>query len=813
MKYQGLSVIFVLIMLPISIVLSYYIQLQTDTLTLQTSYQTKLNDSTYDAIAAYQLNSLNTQRVRGESIKSYVTASVNTFFTTMATNLGMSSASKSMVLPYVPAILFTTYDGYYIYSPTYVSKIAINPIDGMALKDDNDRILYLKSGYTITDDDTMVDSTTGKKVPNMNKIEPKCTTDPSSAQKEINYMLKPFIYYSAQYKDNAENYDFIASYSLDNYMTVYGTKRTSSNRDTGTFVTDDFTKSGYLLNSEDTNKIKIEGSILVKLLAKRNSGASYDAVSAPDILSSKEDIKKSNEEAYSPSNTTHDTIRYMAVDAKTDDAYNYINYYLFDEGGAKNGYGKTYYANKVSGSSSLPIRTTTGDEIIADTLEIDRLIGEGSNFRSDYKDNLLFNPSAYEKIKVTYDGVEIEDDGAKEYYIKAYFFSKWVYRNLRDVPASNIQEIKDNSQNSQYYTDFTGDNNKIFDISNPNNNPESDFSWFAEHKREVIKNSIQYNLNLSISTYNYTYDFSNDDIDYGLGYTLPVLRNQDWENILNNVCMVAFMQGMPCGLTTFNSYSVVKSNNNNTFASLENMYFAKKIRRKVEKDASGSTSYIYQYHKIDCPKLGTEDTEYVDIYEGDQSAEFKYDAKKINVRIDSVGNPDIVCFYDSETNKYYEYINIYDVDEKKASKSVEDLAVGEEITDQDRIQHELSNKPLGNDVIYLYDHANEGCYDCIISGKYNPAIVTYDGELYRTWLTYEDELIINVGDGTHEKWLFANGAPYENLIEGTDIPTKPASGDRYLITETEFRRRKKSIYTELARIKNSLYKTNSYLNR
>ena len=65
MKYQNFAIIFVLLILPISIVLSYYIQTQTDTLVLQTTYQTKLNDSTYDAIAAYQMNSLNTQKVSG----------------------------------------------------------------------------------------------------------------------------------------------------------------------------------------------------------------------------------------------------------------------------------------------------------------------------------------------------------------------------------------------------------------------------------------------------------------------------------------------------------------------------------------------------------------------------------------------------------------------------------------------------------------------------------------------------------------------------------------------------------------------------
>ena len=146
MKYQNFAIIFVIIVLPLSMVLSYYIQNQTDTLVLQTTYQTKLKDSTYDAISAYQINSLNTQRTTGESIKSYVLASVNTFFTTLATNFGMSSASKSRLQNYVPAILFTTYDGYYIYSPIKTPQVAIKTSDGTAVITSEKDVVYAKSG-------------------------------------------------------------------------------------------------------------------------------------------------------------------------------------------------------------------------------------------------------------------------------------------------------------------------------------------------------------------------------------------------------------------------------------------------------------------------------------------------------------------------------------------------------------------------------------------------------------------------------------------------------------------------------------------
>lgn len=291
MKYQNFAIIFVLLILPISIVLSYYIQTQTDTLVLQTTYQTKLNDSTYDAIAAYQMNSLNTQKVSGESVKSYVLASVNTFFTTLATNLGMSSASKQMILPYVPAILFTTYDGYYIYSPTYMAKVATNPDTGVALltsgKKEN---VYLKKGQNVeASDDIETDGVTVKWSDTKFTINP----DDTNVQYETSYMLKPFIYYSSQYKDN--DFNFTVSYSLDNYITLYGKK--SNNRDeepinanvwkvdtssTAKAVTEEFTKSGYLI---DPSKITISGQLVLRLnKATTNVGGQIANTARPEDI-------------------------------------------------------------------------------------------------------------------------------------------------------------------------------------------------------------------------------------------------------------------------------------------------------------------------------------------------------------------------------------------------------------------------------------------------------------------------------------------------------------------------------------------------
>ena len=59
MKLQHLAIIFVLIIMPISIVMSSYIQNQIDAITLQTNYDTALVSATYDAVKAFQLNTTN----------------------------------------------------------------------------------------------------------------------------------------------------------------------------------------------------------------------------------------------------------------------------------------------------------------------------------------------------------------------------------------------------------------------------------------------------------------------------------------------------------------------------------------------------------------------------------------------------------------------------------------------------------------------------------------------------------------------------------------------------------------------------------
>ena len=115
MKLQGLSIIFGLMIIPIVLVVSYYIQMQVDTITLQTEYDSKLLDATYDAMMAFEINTANEDlSMVADSLRTIIDASTNVFVNTLATNLGLSNASKSRIEPYIPAILYILYDGYYI---------------------------------------------------------------------------------------------------------------------------------------------------------------------------------------------------------------------------------------------------------------------------------------------------------------------------------------------------------------------------------------------------------------------------------------------------------------------------------------------------------------------------------------------------------------------------------------------------------------------------------------------------------------------------------------------------------------------------
>ena len=113
MKLQYLSVIFILIILPIVIVLSVYINTQISMINTEAIYHERLLNCTYDAIKAFEINTINTSYYVPESRVKNIDASVNTFFNSLVSAFKYDGNRKEVMKEYVPAIVFSLYDGYY----------------------------------------------------------------------------------------------------------------------------------------------------------------------------------------------------------------------------------------------------------------------------------------------------------------------------------------------------------------------------------------------------------------------------------------------------------------------------------------------------------------------------------------------------------------------------------------------------------------------------------------------------------------------------------------------------------------------------
>lgn len=208
MKLQHLAVIFVLIIIPISLVMSQYVQTQIDTIRLQTLYTKSLDTATYDALKAFQINSANNKysSLSDSKIRD-IEASINTFYHSLGTSMSNYVSSREDLSTFVPAILFSLYDGYYIYS-------SYNNI-------------YSTVG-------------TG-------------TSERVQIQNNRRYQdgLRPYIYYSCQYRLN-NGKSVIVNYTLDNAITVYGD-----------FGSGYETKSGYLIDYRKVSSMNIGNKTLV----------------------------------------------------------------------------------------------------------------------------------------------------------------------------------------------------------------------------------------------------------------------------------------------------------------------------------------------------------------------------------------------------------------------------------------------------------------------------------------------------------------------------------------------------------------------
>lgn len=199
MKIQHLAIIFLLIILPIDIVLGLYLDAQINTIRNQAIYDRRLVDCVYDALEVYQANSIvDTENDVVTAKMENIEASASTYLASLQSSFGLSGYKASVMQEYIPAVVYTMYDGYYIYSKYY------NTLSQKNVRSD--------STYT---DGALVEG------------------------------IKSYVFYSCRYQQKKTNgdveSDFVITYSLDNYIRIQGFLQRNYVDDSG-YLMDGITK-------------------------------------------------------------------------------------------------------------------------------------------------------------------------------------------------------------------------------------------------------------------------------------------------------------------------------------------------------------------------------------------------------------------------------------------------------------------------------------------------------------------------------------------------------------------------------------------
>jgi len=172
MKLQHLIIIFILIILPITIVMSQYINTQTEIMRTERLYDSRLVNATNDAMNAFKINTINTMYYTAQNRVTNMEAAAKTFLKSLALSFNYTGTQAKIMQEYVPAVVLTQYDGYYIYSPY------INTIPNTSDKD-------LEEEY---------------------------------GENDLRTGLKPFVSYTCTY--NYSGKKVMITYSLDNYVVI-----------------------------------------------------------------------------------------------------------------------------------------------------------------------------------------------------------------------------------------------------------------------------------------------------------------------------------------------------------------------------------------------------------------------------------------------------------------------------------------------------------------------------------------------------------------------------------------------------------------
>lgn len=544
MNLSHLSVIFIIIIIPIILVTSYYISLQVDTANMQTDYNSKLLNATKTAIEAFEINTVEWNSSYSETADSKrrdIMASINTFTTSFANSLGVSGTSQEDILTYVPAIAYTLYDGYYIYAPSETKEV-IKDSNGVAVLMSYDLVngegsLISGYDYQAKDEGKILYVPAEGKASDGTYNGQSFTLDSDYAATTYEHILKPFSSYSENYSEGSTN--IIINYTLDNYIKVYGEVN-------GTYEN----RAGYLVNTDEIEPTS--GSTEVKFNGKEIK---------PETLT--------------------ETIWYEGIKDDIPQEFTYIyasdNTKVYFDGDTPFQVGSTNKRTDLSDTNSVKYKKLSIYNGTNEYYEVFQALNNSKNGNIEkgkwYKSTDTKNPEEATNINIK---INIyEDVSAINYYVESYCFTKWVYNNLGNINV--VEKDEDGNVTSSVWL-FTKDDK---------GDPAGEGSIFTNHKREVIKQALISDLNEAITAYSRNSE--------GGEYWLPVLTEDDWNQILRNVSMTTFVQGIPIGTKDYNNYSVVTSTANKEYVNPDEIYL-----NDVNDTDTNTDTY---YHLPGCSKL------------------------------------------------------------------------------------------------------------------------------------------------------------------------------------------------------------------
>lgn len=429
---------------------------------------------------------------------------VNSFVNSIASNFGLAGNKADTIKDYIPAVAFTLYDGYYIYSP------------------------YENTNY-------LYDQTTGA---------------PVDKNEETFHGLKPYIYYSARYKNGSD--DFVITYSLDNFITIQG-------KINGNYIND----SGYVI---DPNEVQENGG--------------WATVTYRGATISPETLKENYATDYPYTTSLLAGTRCYYDNSGTIDVADDIFYYYANGVKTTHKSGQDAYDNYNSLLSSGNMKTV---------LEYEYYKDNGTKYYYDSDQKVIFYVLNGKKLVQYKDqnavnkyNSEIQNNKSGiNYYKSAYEFTNRLYSyNITNLRADQAYTEDGSTQM------FPSENYRIFSENGNFKDIEYSNSTFNEQRLAVIRYVIESNLSTAISGFK---AYSHSSIDY----QLPKIKENEWNIILNHVSVITFLQGINIGSKEYNGYAIVVNNKNKEVVSEEAIYINTndgKYHRSNDKDLIGSSN-------------------------------------------------------------------------------------------------------------------------------------------------------------------------------------------------------------------------------